>query len=280
MLEAEISGALDDFEHDKDAAVQEPWQQRDLEIDGGVSYIQSELRRREMLLGAAYPFTVRDANLRYRGHSDDLLYEFFLAISCAPNVTTGRYVELPRTFERISATLTEVFLGGNAKSLHVGTPRDPDVGTQFKDAMQKLHEMSGEFNWDPEDHTLANDPPTTGDEGVDFVAWKAPGDTRPGRIFILGQCACGSSIEEKFDDVNLKKFGKWFRPGPAIEPLRALATPRHIPDLTLREAQREAGLVFDRARLALIAKEPATTKKIAPYRDKLGDLINLVIEAA
>ena len=280
LLEAEISGALDDFEHERDGAVGAAWQQRDLELDDGVTLVQAELARRERLLGTSYPFRLSDAVLTYNGRSENLLYEFCLAISCAPNVTTGPYVQLARIFERVVSLVAEVFLGDGAQSLHVGTPRDPSVGTLFPEAMKTLHDLTSEFRWDPEAPYLADDPPTNGDEGVDFIAWKSPGDSRPGRLFILGQCACGSTIDEKYDDANYDKFRKWFRPAATVAPMRALATPRHIPDLNLQEAQREAGIVFDRARLTLISGTHIGRAKVAVHAERMTELIDLVVMAA
>jgi hypothetical protein len=280
LAEAEISGALDDFEHEPDSAVQIQWQKRDLEVEDGVSRIQSELSRRLTLMGPAYPFTLSGATLTYSGPTADLVYEFCLAISCAPTVSKGEYVHLTRTFERVVAIIAALILGNDAQSLHVGAPRDADVGLSFKDAMETLHRLTQEFNWNPLEAHLVDDPATNGDEGVDFVAWESPGDLRPGRIVVLGQCACGNTIEDKYDDVNVRKFLKWFGPVPTLDPIRAFATPRHVPDINLKEAQREAGLVLDRARLSLIATGAAKNSQVAKYAQRMSDLIKLVVEAA
>ena len=54
--------------------------------------------------------------------SDDLVYEFLLAICNADNLTAGEYVKLPRLFERLSAKLVAAYFGPKSRSIHTGSP--------------------------------------------------------------------------------------------------------------------------------------------------------------
>ena len=165
----------------------------------------------------------------------------------------------------------------DSQALHIGTPREEEIGTRFIDAMKTLHERSGDWHWSPEDGLPADGPAGAGDEGLDFVVWKAI-DNRPGKIFILGQCACGNDWEEKFDDINLEKLWKWIRPRPYPDPIRVFATPHHLSDGHLREAQREAGLVLDRARLSLLAEKLVDDPEIQPWCPRMREVRGLVLK--
>jgi len=143
--------------------------------------------------------------------------------------------------------------------------------------MKVLHERSGEWRWQPEEG-LPAEPTTTGDEGVDFIVWLKALDGRPGQIFLLGQCACGDDWETKFNDIHLDKLYKWFSPKPYVEPVRIFATPHHLSDGHLIEAQREAGLVLDRARLSVLADKLADEPQIAGWRDRLSEVGGLVLK--
>ena len=57
---------------------------------------------------------------------------------------------------------------------------------------------------------------------------------------------------------------------------RALATPRHVDDYLLREASREAGLVFDRARLVLVASSAGANALDSEIIGRMDDLTALV----
>lgn len=269
-----IAGALDDFEPE-DSTVHLDWQRQDLQYDTAVGRIHEELSRRSQMMGASYPFDIEDNKLIHSASASGF-YEFCLATCCANTITAGDFVGLPRAFERATALLLKSYLGEHATWLHTGSPRDRDVGTTFRDAMMRLNALSGEWIWGPEPD-LPDDPSTTGDEGMDFVVWIPSPDKRAGQLFILGQCACGDDWEGKFNDLSLDKLRKWFRPGWYVTPARAFATPHHLSDGHLLNAQREAGLVLDRARLTLIAEHLAGDESLRVWRPRFSELAALVV---
>lgn len=53
----------------------------------------------------------------------------------------------------------------------------------------------------------------------------------------------------------MEALQRWFNPLSLVDPVKSFATPRHVADDLLREASREAGIVFDRSRLVLTAED-------------------------
>jgi hypothetical protein len=152
---------------------------------------------------------------------------------------------------------------------------------RFKEVIAALHEMTGEWMWSPE-YGMPNDPDpqTVKDEGLDLVVWKEVPDGRPGRMFLLGQCACGNDYTTKFGDIDerLHRLSKWVRPMPCVTPVRVFATPRHIPnDLDFRDVSKRAGFALDRARITLLAESDAGLEYIPQHaKESYADLIQLV----
>lgn len=276
IADERISGSIQDNE---DASLPDTegaqFQRQDLSTEEGAGKIYEEVLRRQQIMGAAYPFNVSGTGVTHVP-SNTGLYEFCLAASRSPSLTKGKYVGFVREFERVSAVIVREFLGKNAESLHVGKPRDHAVGKTFYEGMQTAAKQSGEFVWQP-DEGLAQVPPTSGDEGVDFIVWRRLDKVRVGSLFLLGQCACGDDWVTKWEDLSLTKLSKWFGPMTWVRPLKAFATPYHAVDGNLNEASRTAGLFFDRARLVLLAEEAITPSEFAPWTARLAPVSNLVL---
>lgn len=271
-----VADAMDDYDPELGPDM-ERWQHDDLQIDTAVGQAQEEIERRAKLLGDSYPFEIQGGSLTYRP-SKSGFYEFCLAISLAEQITKGEYVNLPRTFERLSAVLVKHFFGDRANALHLGAPRDVEAKSKFGEAMKRVSEITGEWFWGP-DPDLPDDPHDTGDHGVDFIVWNAPPDGRAGSAFILGQCACGDDWTDKFSDVDLQRYGKWFNPLCYVHPpLKAFTTPHHVGDGFLNEALKRAGLVFDRARLTLLADQANEHTDYTPWMPSISSLTSLVVK--
>jgi hypothetical protein len=273
IFDNRIAGVMDDFEA-LDPIVSQRWHSQDLELDLAVGRIREEIERRKRLLGDAYPFDWNGNELKYRASATHV-YEFCLATCCAPTITSGKFVRLPRTFERVTAGLVCVFLGHKSEAFHTGWPRDKSA--KFKPTMTTLSKLTGEWNWSPQPD-LPDEPSDDKDAGVDFVTWKSSPDGRLGQLFILAQCACGDDGEGKLRDLNLEKLGKWFNPMTYVPPVRAFVTPFFLSDGNLINVQREAGLTFDRARLSVVAEAHSDTAKGALVR-QLRTLSEMVINA-
>ena len=269
-----VAGAMDDFATQNGSADTPHWQADDLSYDSAVGSIHEEIERRILIMGRAYPFALKGGTLIYNPNGD-LVYEFLLSICNSHSITEGEYAELPRVFERLSAQVVAAFFGENTQFIHTGWPRDPSVGISFKEAMRTVSEQTGEWDWEPEGG-LPEDP-VNGDSGCDFVVWpRFPDRRKIGQLFILGQCACGNNWTEKWNDLNLKKLQKWFNPLSTVDPVRTFTTPYHLTDAVLKEASREAGVLFDRARLTLIAHKKVCQVVSSEIKTKMRTLIKLV----
>ena len=142
--------------------------------------------------------------------------------------------------------------------------------------MRTLHEQSGEWFWGP-DPDIPEDPSTVGDEGMDFVVWKETLDNRMGKLFILGQCACGDNWDQKLNDIDFNKINKWFNPLSYVNPVKAFVTPHHLSQGNLNNALRQAGIIFDRIRLVLIAAPITDNDEFLNWIPQFRGLSGLVI---
>lgn len=271
MYDDRLAGTLDDPEAGEN---RERWHREDLRSDTAAGRTQEEIERRADLLGSAYPFTLDQGTLAYV-ESPSRLYEFFLCI-CNTQLTQGEHVWFPRVFERVAACLVAAYFGACAQSIHVGFPRDEVVGRSFRRAMATVAQRTGEWTWGP-DEGLPSDY-HRGDEGCDFVVCLDAADRRQiGQLFVLGQCACGNDWDTKFGELNLARLRKWFKSFPIVEPVRSFATPHHVANVRLREASRESGLFFDRARLTSIASEAPPDVLDGGIEQRIRDLVQLVL---
>ncbi len=250
VYDERVAGAMDDFES-SDVTVGTNWHGEDLKYDTAVGKIHEEIERRQALLGTKYPFSLRGGTISHEPR-ENVIYEFLLAICNSPTLTSGQHVGLPRVFERISARLVASYFGSGTQFIHTGAPRDEEIGKPFEEAMKTVANRTSEWSWGPDDG-LPNEP-SNGDSGCDFVVWPAPPDGRKiGQLFVLGQCACGNDWTTKFTDLTMNKLSKWFNPLSLVDPVRCFSTPFHVVDAMLKEASREGGVVFDRARLVSIS---------------------------
>jgi hypothetical protein len=279
-----IADALEDDEFDPavagladDEPGRERWHRLDLGVEGGVSAISGEIERRIKYLGTAYPFDLDRGTLTYRGPSSGF-YEYCLGISLAPTITTGAYVQLPRTFERVAALLTKLYMGVHTELFNSGAPRDAPYGT-WKSAMEELRQLTGEWWWHPQEG-LPNAPTVGGDGTIDFVVWKKQLDKRAGNIFVLGQCACGGNWDQKLDELSLRALGAWFHPVSWVDPIRAFATPFVLSDGNFKIAHLRAGWVLDRIRLTAIAEQVKDDAEYMAWEAKLSAMVALAIPKA
>ena len=274
-----VAAALDDYEVSDPLSVSS-WASSDLVFDSAVSDIGIELARRASLLGKSYPFEVHGNQLIYKS-SHSLVYELCLAISSAQSLKEGDYKKLPVAFERLMRDIMISFVGDESDGMRTGWPADGDRPTKFKELINELSSKTGEWIWSP-DPGLPDDPTHTHvkDEGVDFVVWKDVGDKRHGKLFFLGQCACGNDWETKLQDIDLEflKLGKWVKPISYAKPSRVFCTPRHIPnDLYFAQVNKEAGFTFDRVRIAMLANRERFANVLEATKETYESLIKIVV---
>lgn len=251
------------------------WQEKDLAQEEIVGAAALEIKERAEQLGIAYPFKLEGNKLRYIP-SRTGFYEFCLATSTAPTVTADPYTKFPQYFERVVAALVKYYFGPDKSALHTGWPRVPS--TRFRQAMAPLSRQDREWVWGPE-VGLDDDPAYTviKDETVDFIVTAGFLDSRPGNLYILGQCACGNNWDTKLEEPNLAKIEKWFKPPWLVPPIRAFTTPFLLGYETIRETSRSSkAVVFDRVRLSLIAETVMPESYRASVLRRLAPITSLV----
>ncbi len=189
IADERTADAMDDFELVDPEGV-ESWADADSKYDTAAGAVGDEIRRREQMLGASYPFRLERNRLIYSS-STTLAYEFCLATSQSPSLSAGEFKRLPPAFERLARDVVKCFLGPDAEGYRTGWPRDDleDRPVKFKAVVERLHELTGEWVWAPG----PDRPPDPShidvkDEGLDFVVWKKIPDGRPGHLVLLGQC--------------------------------------------------------------------------------------------
>lgn len=251
-----IASAMDDF---RDNDGEPDWVERDVANDAAVSGIYAELLNRNRILGDSYPFILDGNSIVPKDNHNLLTYKFCLATSYQRNITSVPFTELPRTFELLSQQYSRAHLGPFAESMHTGWPRRPGDPVIFRELANDIHEKTGEWFWQPQAGLDDGDSNHIKDGGIDFIAWVQSPDHRPGRLFVLGQCACGNDWTSKFSDVDIAKLNMWFNPISWVAPLKAFCTPYSLVDGYLYEASTRGGLVYDRIRLAKLSEGSEST---------------------
>lgn len=268
IYDNQVAGAMDDHAVSDSMKKSIPLElENDIALDSSAGDIHEEIQRRIEIMGDIYPFMVKNNNLLYK-KGESVFYEFLLICS-----TDKNNKDLPRLFERVTAKIVTVYFGDYAKSSHTGFPRDKinNKSVSFQEAMKQVNECTGEFKWSPEEGL---DSANANDEGCDFVVWLKHADNRQiGQLFILGQCACGNDWKAKWSDLSIPKFQKWFNTMSIVPPVKAFATPHHVVDGLLKEASRQAGMFFDRARLTMILAHSGNDILGKPMQSKIHDLL-------
>ncbi len=275
-----LSGELDDLEIGAPEA-DEFWSKQDVSLDDEVGGITTELSRRADSMGAAYPFRIDGGTVTYLP-SDTGFYEYCLAISQTPSLTTKPFTALPRSFERVVANLIQIHLGDSWKSLHTGHPRDAAVGTTFYKAMKTVSAVTSrdrEWRWDP-DPRWPPKPGIGGDGGMDFIVWRPAPDGRIGQLYVVGQCACGNDWPTKFHDLRPEKLQKWMRVVSEVPYTRCFTTPFLLSDGNFAAAHNEAGWVLDRMRLTFMAEEAASHPRVATAKPLLSSMLDIATLSA
>ncbi len=246
-----VAGAMDDFDVDILDINLADWEKEDLANENAIGGTLEIITDRAKCMGDAYPFRVDNGLVTYLG-SESKVYEFCLHASIS-DLSSDDNRKLTSIFEKISSVLVASYMGEHGCHINTGWPREDR--TKFEEVMRELHEQTGEWSWGPNPEVSSRSATQhVKDEGMDFVAWRPSPDGRKGHLFLVGQCACGGNWENKFHDLDLGRIGKWFNPISLVSPVRVFCTPFHVTNGLLYASCTEAGIVFDRLRLSILAK--------------------------
>ncbi|MBJ7330130.1 MAG: hypothetical protein JHC95_09555 [Solirubrobacteraceae bacterium] len=233
-------------------------------VTGEIADVLAHLRSRaDMLRPARYPFDVEDRGLRLRT-SLGAAHGIYIALLVCSNLNrlpeTGRS-EWTGGFERYCTHALAGWLGSMYRVEVFGTAAR--AGELFHgDTRQALETLCTAVGWtlalgEEDERTL----PSSGDRGLDGVAWRVDGDD-PADLWVtyFVQAACGKNWPDKQDEASRDR---WARFMAITSPLQSvLAIPYWQRETSKRWAKSvelsRANVFLDRYRLlSLAADAPA-----------------------
>ena len=246
------------------------------------SIIQT-VRLRRNAISQLYPIARSGLGFSLRGDwVNHLVYSFMLLTSLNQiygelafrEGTANRPAEL---FEDLTALAIRKYL--NCDVLRIGAPRRLPIPAAFPAALDyiaaEINEAIGQR--DLEDHS-------SGDDGVDLVAWVSFKDQREGQALLFAQCSIGTDWRNKRDGVSLDLWRRHidWHAGPL--PLKSFAVPFHHERSSWRETSTRAGIVLDRLRIAKLVPNRSLAnsfrQKLTQWsRQRLRAVGGLAIEA-
>lgn len=259
-----IAGVIDDEIEESGNS----WTERQEILEDRSGLILKELLRRSALMNDAYPFKIEGQSLQHTPSSSGV-YEFCLAAAGSPTCRISPNPPASVVFEWISRDALRAYFGPKSKGFRTGWPRVPKFEQRGPRAKQTFGELEklcfNDFKWSPTPPNSQDPrPQDLKDAGLDVVVWIPWADNRYSQFVALGQCGCGKHDINlnKARDLSLKRLGTWLKPLAIADPYRCFFLAHHVPsDLLLFQLASEGGMIFDRARIAMIAyEEPAMLK--------------------
>lgn len=222
-------------------------------VDRKVVDVFSELERRALAAGPGYPFLVEGPVLQALPNWHDYSsYVFCLCLSCFRWQRPPRSPHFPpRLFEALCAEAARQWVGG--QGVRFGSPRVPaELPKSFAKALdvvcQKLVREGGGFKKGPAGLHWWKD------YGLDVVAWRDWPDGLSGKLVLFGACASGRDWQDKTNDLRLDNFYDLHMvEHPESQIIRAFFVPHRLPSNRWRTTTVEAGIIFDRCRIASLA---------------------------
>lgn len=227
-----------------------------------------ELTRRNDLYSVdVYPFDLSSEHLQPKDWALNSVYLFLRLLGdhqLLQSLSDGVVRHARKLFESIAASALTAYLGGKTngvESFVFGFPRNERLPKAFRDALNELCKTLGEGNKCKSDAPLASQ---AKDDGVDVVAWREfPDRRRSSKLIVFGQCATGNDWESKLSDLPPTSDWcmTWLDMPPFVAPVRSFFVPIVIGNSAWEYASRRAGILFDSARIAVLAKTAALNSK-------------------
>ena len=215
-----------------------------------------EAESRSLACGGSrhYPFELVSTRLVRRRNADQTTYAFLLLLS-KYGLRAGPPASHPeRLFEELSVVAARNYFGGaasGARSSHFGFPRRV-APRNFKTALDDLCRAMGEGGGTkdvPQSKTAL-------DAKLDVVCWIPMPDGQVGKLMGFGQCATGGNWEDKLYELQIPAWcEKWMQETVVVKPVRMFFLPHRIPAANWNNASIDAGIIFDRCRLAAFASQ-------------------------
>ena len=219
-----------------------------------VDEVMLEIEQRCLACGGGYPFILR---------REGTVLECEVPADCVRGVTyrylllcTRLRMDRNRTqagldganlLERLSAHVLANYLGSHCESLVFGT----SAGGSFADRLNKLCSALGEGKGLKHDVS----PPTSGDAGLDVVAWLPFRDRQAGQLVVFGQCKTGTNWRDYVGELQPASFIKdWMEDSLRVDPMRAFLI-AEAQDRGRWNIVSRTGLFFDRCRIVDLCTE-------------------------
>jgi hypothetical protein len=221
-------------------------------IDAKVADVFTELEARALAAGSGYPFLVEHGYLEAREDWPEFsAYVFCLLLSHLRWTRPKGSAFFPqRMFESLCVEVARQWING--QGIRFGAPRrKEEMPPSFAKAIDVLcldHLREGKGFKHEET------PEWRGDYGVDIVAWRDWPDQLPGKLVLFGNCASGDDWDSKRTELLPELLQKRWMNGPDSPVIRAFFVPHRIAAKEWRATVQEAGILFDRCRIASVVR--------------------------
>lgn len=212
--------------------------------DASAGMALNAMARRRAILGERYPWRIGEVGIE-RAEADATCYELLLVFSTSGTKfrsTPGAFAEASVLFEDLVCDALRALLGQNSVAIRFGWPTAEGRPREFAPAIVWLANRMGSKLG------RAYRPPRRKDGGVDVVAWRPFGDSKPGFPLLLVQCTLERDFVHKSRDVDRRIWGGWL--AFDADPMTALAIPHAVASIEDWHEMASNVIVLDRVRLA------------------------------
>jgi hypothetical protein len=249
----------------------------------------SEVEDRMQACGPqAYPFVVKDRTIDLKDGYERYPYIFQLLLTAFGLAPVKGSASPEKTFEEMAAIAARRYLGPDGESLGFafGFPRRYEA-KNFHDALTDLCRKIGEGSGAGIPSEKLTDATSVmrrrrfseqKDGKLDIVAWRPFPDRRSGKLIGFGQCATGKTDwRAKMSELQPDVFEKlWLAEPFSCSPIRMFFVPRRIEEGDWRDVAAQAGIVFDRCR---IAHHCGALEKDASVADECSKWTSAIVKA-
>ncbi len=235
----------------------------DEDIERKIAEVADELSRRIVAAGSAYPFSMHGSVLLARSRRPK--YSPYIFCLCLSYLGRGRrqleMISARRLFEELSSAAAGNYVKG--KAVRFAWPRK-NISKAFKEAVNDLcsRKNIGE-GLGFRQQTVSS----SKDSRLDVVAWRDFPDGLPGKLLMFGACSSGGNWQSKINELNPDSFCKKWMSEQPISLVKAFFVPHRLEEPCWKHHSLDAGIIFDRCRIAFWATNGTNTIGHSEIRD-------------
>ena len=228
----------------------------------------SELEDRSDACRAGYPFSLNRSVLQAQENGAHWAYIFCLFLSWRGLGDGRSRGKSTRLFEEVAAVAAKGYIAG--ESLQFGFPRRT-LSKNFLKAVEEVCQAMGEGGGPREGQNSS----AAKDAGLDIIAWKPFPDKRQAQVMLFGQCAAGKNWQDKLSELQPRSFiDIHLQEPPAVDPLRGFFTPFRLSKRNWYQKAKQAGILFDRCRIAHSAYRQDPPDDIRAWNEDIKRKLN------